>query len=209
MDDEREIDSEAFGAPGIVFRPREPETIRTPNGEFYAEVGAEAMVARRGRLTPLAWRDLRLNLRFPAPKPGSVAMVGYGGGFVSLDDYVPPSQDPGLRPYEILQATRFTIYVPALTAQQSTPAKAHAIIVDPETSAISVIHADGMAIVLTDEGITLRAGDSTWIKMEDGAITIAASKIVLAGNVALGASPATAVPIAPTVVSPSVFVSVV
>jgi hypothetical protein len=95
---ENMVDVEAYGALGIVARPRPPEKI---DGEM---MNAEGYGFRTLRGTiPLARRDLRLNRRFPNPKPGSVALVGYGGGFLSFDDaagdtslgtlYVPYARD--------------------------------------------------------------------------------------------------------------------
>jgi hypothetical protein len=97
---ERRDDIEAYLSPGIIWRPRPPST---PQGSDN-ELAAEAIGFRTpDGLIPLAWRDLRLNRRFPNPKPGTVALVGYGGAFLSFDDadgdtsqgalYVPYARD--------------------------------------------------------------------------------------------------------------------
>lgn len=73
-------DAEAWGAPGVIFRPLPPETI---DGE---EVFAESVGVRTSRgVTVLAWRDLRLNRLFPnGTKPGDIVYAGYGGNFVRI-----------------------------------------------------------------------------------------------------------------------------
>jgi len=190
---EQFTDVEAYGAPGIVFRPRPPETV---GGD---ELSAEAMALRTGGgLVPVAWRDLRLNRRFSAPKPGSVALVGYGGGFLAFDD----TSD---------KTSSATLYVP-YSFSGGVPTKAHVISLDPVAESVSIVHGDGFAVVLdADNGITLRGGTSTWLNVKDGEITLVANKIVCQGNVALGAqplaaTPLTAGPVAPT--RPSVFLSI-
>jgi hypothetical protein len=185
---ERVEDAEAFGAPGIVFRPRPPSQ---HDGD---ELAAEALAGRlSGRDVPVAWRDLRLNRNYPAPKAGSVALVGYGGGFLSFEDT------------SSLESVA-TLYV-------KYGSKAHAFVLDPAQESIMVIHGDGLAITMDpDNGITLRADATTYATLAPGKFFVQASSIGLQGNVALGANtttatPLTAGPVAPT--RPSVFLSVV
>lgn len=105
---ESRTDVESWGAPGIVFRPRPEETI---DGQV---LGAEAKGVRTPEgAIPLAWRDLRWNRMFPAPRPGTIALVGYGGGFVALDD----NDD---------KTTNLTIYVP-YDFHDGVPSKAHSV----------------------------------------------------------------------------------
>ena len=191
--DEQIADAEAYGAPGIVFRPRAPETIKGK------KVGAEAQAARTpDGLVPLSWRDLRWNNAYPAPKEGSVAFVGYGGGFLALED-TSAAHKP----------TRATLYVP-YAYSGDTPTKAMVISMDPEAETLMVIHGEGYAITFDkDNGITARADETTWWNMKPGQFTAVANKIILQGNVALGASPSTAIPLATPTATPSasVFVS--
>jgi hypothetical protein len=186
--------SPAYGAPGLVWRPRPPTS---HDGE---ELAAEAVGARLGEgLFPLAWRDLRLNRRYPAPKPGTFALVGYGGGFVALDDV--PNEEHG---------TLTTLYCPYEFDGAGVPAKAHAIVLDPAQKALSLIHGDGFAVVLSEDGITMRGDGSTFLSLKAGELTVVASKINLRGNVALGADTTVAVPLLPGAASqptPSVFFS--
>jgi hypothetical protein len=185
---ERVEDAEAFGAPGIVFRPRPPSP---HDGDVLA---AESIAARLGgRDVPIAWRDLRLNRNYPAPKAGAVALVGYGGGFLSFKDSAS------------LESVA-TLYV-------KYGSKAHAIVLDPEQESIMVIHGDGLAITMDpNNGITMRADETTYATLAPGKFFVQAASIGLQGNVALGtnhltATPLTAGPVAPT--RPSVFLSIV
>jgi hypothetical protein len=183
---EQAQDAEAYGAPGIVFRPRPPEDVSTPDGS--QRLAAEAMAARTGDgLVPMAWRDLRFNRVFPAPKPGTVALVGYGGGFLAFDDTAGNSGDQ--------KATLGTLYVP-YQFSGGVPAKAMVITVDPETEALQLIHGDGFAISMTpDEGIVMRADAETFARMKPGEMLFHAAKIMLKGNVYLGAQAEVGVPL--------------
>jgi len=190
-------DAEAYGAPGIVFRPRPPDA----SGD---QLAAEAMAVRLGgKLTPVAWRDLRLNRRYPEPKAGSVALVGYGGAFLSFDDAASSGPEDG-------KASKATLYVPYAYAG-GTATKAHVLAFDPDGESVMLVHGDGFAVVLDkDNGITMRADSTTWLNLKPGEFTVCASKVVLQGNVALGANPTAAVPLLAgpaSPPSPSVFVS--
>lgn len=131
-------DVTAFGAPGIVFRPRAPEELSGSDGQKY-KLGAEALGVRQGdEIKPFTWRDLRFNKVFPAPKPGTVALVGYGGAFLSFDDT------------DALES-RATLYVP-----YADGAKAMSIIIDPEGESMSLVHGDGMAIILANSMVLIK-----------------------------------------------------
>lgn len=185
--------SPEYGVPGIVFRPRPPST---HDGD---ELVAESVALRFGEnVYPLSWRDLRLNRRFPNPKPGTIALIGYGGGFLSFDDAAGPD------------GSITTLYCP-YDYDGGTAGKAHAIVLDPTSEAISIVHGDGLAVVLTSDGITLRADESTWLKVSPGKIELVAASISARGIVALGADTAAALPLMPGMASqptPSVFFSV-
>ena len=188
-------DAETFGAIGLVHRVRPPEKV----GDKTLEAQGYAVRTPRGDL-PIARRDLRLNRRFPAPKPGTVALVGYGGGFLAFDDASSGA------------SSKATLYVPyGRSDVEATATKAMTIAIDPEQESIMLLHGDGYAVVLDkDNGITLRADASTWIGMKPGKIELVAASISARGNVALGANTATAVPLLPGILSqptPSVFFS--
>lgn len=161
----------------IVWRPRPPESI---DGKT---LGTEGIGLRLGGSTvPVALRDLRFNRRFSAPKAGSVALVGYGGGFLAFDD----TDD---------KESRATLYVP-YDFVNGVPTKAHVIFADPSDGSMGMIHGDGFAVMINEsEGVTLRGGESTWINVKDGTIDIVANKVNVQGTVALGGNPATAVPL--------------
>lgn len=173
-DDEGEIgqDIEAFGAPGIVWRPRVPEEI---DGET---VGAEVVALRASdSLLPASVRDLRWNRAFPAPKPGTVALVGYGGGFFSQDD-----ADGG-------EGTIQVFYCP-YAFSGGVAGKAHSITLDPEEETITVVHGDGSAVILDEDGVIMRSPDgSARIEIRNGSINIVGNVTVVGGVVA-GVDPA-------------------
>lgn len=169
---------ELWGAPGIVFRPRPPENVQGSDGKTY-EVGCEAKTVQAGdRVMPFSWRDLRLNKAFPAPKPGTTALVGYGGGFLSFDDVDTPSG----------KASMLTAYVPYEFDSSGVPTKALAIIADPSQESVALIQGDGAAVVLGPSGITARADGSTWLSLGPGSCSIVAAAIQLRGVVSMGAS---------------------
>lgn len=115
---EQMTDVEAYGALGLVVRPRPPEQI----GDNV--LAAEGIGIRTpAGLLPVARRDLRLNRRFPAPGVGTVALVGYGGGYLSFDDA------------EGGESTLVTLKVPY-------GAKSHTITVTPNGS-LKLLHGDG------------------------------------------------------------------
>lgn len=103
-------DVESFGAPGIVFRPRPRETI----GGQDLEAESKGVRTSEG-VIPLAWRDLRWNRVFPAPKPGTIALVGYGGGFLAFDDTES-------------KLTNGTLYIPYDADSDGQVTKAHSLI---------------------------------------------------------------------------------
>lgn len=169
-------DAEAYGAPGLVFRPRPPEEVDTPDGK--QRLTAEAMAARTADgLVPLAWRDLRFNRVFPNPKAGTVALVGYGGGFLAFDDTSADSGDQ--------KATVETLYCP-YEFTNGVPSKAMAVILDPEGEAVSVVHGDGAAVVLTATELVLRSpsGENTLV-LDDTELRIYANVRVM-GRMAVG-----------------------
>ncbi len=126
---EKMDDTEVYGALGLIGRPRKPEQI---GDELMA---AEAMGVRQGGIiTPLARRDLRLNRRFPAPAVGTVALVGYGGGFLSFDDAAGDT-------------TLVTLKVPYARDGSGNATKNHVITVTP-AGTIKLLHGDGGKVEL-------------------------------------------------------------
>ena len=188
---QRMDDVEMYSALGVIARPRAPETIE---GDL---LGHEAMYLELGGiLTPVAHRDLQLNRKFPAPKPRTVALVGYGGGFLSFDDT------------DALE-NRTTWYMP-----YAAGAKAMVVAMNPDDESLMLVHGDGYAVVLdATNGITMRSktGES-WVSLKDDKFEVVATEISLRGNVALGANTSGALPLlagAASPACPSLFVSVV
>lgn len=202
--------SEAYCSPAIIWRPLPPTL---PNGappktpeDTTRTQAAEGIGARLGAHTvPLGVRDLRINRRFPNPKPGTVALVGYGGGFLSFDTDL---RDKG--PAGVDFQNKATLYVP-YAYSGGAPTKAMTIAIDPEAESMMLIHGDGYAVVLDkDNGITLRGDDATWLAVKPGKIELVAASIQARGNVALGADTSSAIPLIPaagTQATPSVFFS--
>jgi hypothetical protein len=174
FDDDGEItqDAEAYGGPGLVFRPRPPEDVDTDDGTV--EVGAEAVGVRVGdELVPVAWRDLRWNRAFPSPKAGTVALVGYGGGFMSFDD-----TDTGEGSIQVL-------YCP-YSFSSGVAQKAHAVILDPDEETITLVHGDGASIVLTETEVIIKGpSGGTSMVLSDTDLKIFANVQVM-GRMAVG-----------------------
>lgn len=196
-DGEGVTDAENYGGLGLVSRPRVAETL---DGD---KLTAEALGMRKsGDIVPIAWRDLRLNRRFPAPKPGTIALVGYGGGFLSFDDGA-DSPDGSV----------VTLYCPYAFDGNHVAQKAHVLTFDPTTEAVALVHGDGLALTMDpDNGITMRADSQTWLTLKPGEFTVFAAKSTIQGTVVLGQNPAGASPVLPgpaTLASASVFLSIV
>jgi len=198
----------AYGSLGVIGRPLPPE------GDRYAEA-----VALRvdGGLSPIGWRDMRINRAVNpggnggTPAEGQIMLAGYGGAFLSL-----ANKDDG---DDVL-----TLYVPHDRNGDGIPQKAHAISIDP-AGGITLVHAEGARIDLTEDGIAWAVDDATFGSMRAGEVSVNAAKILLKGNCYLGAQaelalnalytggtppgPGLPPPPVPPLTSPSVFLSVV
>ena len=172
-DGEQAHEQEVFSALGIVSRPRAPSTV---GGEVQA---AEAVAARTSDgMVALGARDARLHRRFPNPKEGTVALVGYGGAFLAFDDTGTNSGDE--------PATIATLYLP-FNWSGGVPASAHSISLDP-VHGISVVHANGQAVLMQDDGsIRLQSPDGqSFLQITDGRLDIQSEQVVLNGSVFVG-----------------------
>lgn len=195
-----------YGALGIIGRPLPPE------GALYAEA-----VALRvdGGLAPYGWRDMRLHRAINpggsggTPAEGQLAFAGYGGALLShamTDDPV------GSR-----RANLATWYVPYDFDGDGVPQKAHTISIDPRpgSSSISLAHADGVFVSLTEDsgagpGVVIAIDGSTFLRMSAGEFTVNAAKITLKGNCYVGAQAEAGLPLLAGPASPpcpSLFVS--
>lgn len=186
---ERDPAAEAFGQLGFLARPLPPYAAGGENRH------AEALCMRSSDgLVPIAYRDTRLRMPGSGPSEGTVAMVGYGGGFLSFDPVVNQGQ---------AEATIQVLYCPFDYNSQGTAQKAHAIILDPKSGneSISIVHADGMAITMFDNSIVMKNHNGTaTITLDDSGITMT-GQINLAGSVVIG-NPSFAVPMLAGVASP-------
>jgi hypothetical protein len=138
---ERALKQPLFGALGIIARPRQPAKLRD-GSPVHAEYAGQQ---DGGGITAIAYRDLRLNEQYPAPAEGTIALVGYGGGRVELAD-AGTSGDQ--------KVSRITITVP-YQISAGTPAKTHAITIDPDGGTITVQHGDGLSVTIGSSEITL------------------------------------------------------
>jgi hypothetical protein len=181
IDDERaEADDAAdcFGQLGILARPLPPINDRY----------AESVCMRSGDgFVPISHRDNRIRMQGNGPGSGTIAMVGYGGGFLSFS----PVMD-GDEPESTVQV----LYCPYDFNASGVAQKAHSITLDPASGneSISIIHADGMAITMFDDEITIKNKTGTArITLDNSGITMT-GQINLAGSVVIG-NPATATPL--------------
>lgn len=176
-----------FSALGVIFR----QLGKTVVGGRTYETEVVCMRTSDG-LVPIAWRDLRLHAAFPdGLAEGQIAFAGYGKGFYSLS----LTADG--------EANIHVIYCPYDFDSAGVAQKAHAIVLDPDEG-LSIVHGDGYAMTMsTSAGLVLRSetGEARII-MQGDTITHQASKHILQGNVAVGANPASAVPLLPGAASP-------
>lgn len=190
-----------YGAGGVLFNPLPPETIR---GQDFA---CDVVYAKRGdSLVPIAYHDLRLSKAFPnGLKKGSVAVVGYGGGFYSLDL---TASNAGSQ-----KASIHVLYCPYDFDSSGAPGKAHSIILDPTSGneSVSVTHGSGIQVSLTEAaGVMFNLSGSSWAQFKDGLALLQFPKIMLKGNVYLGSSADLGIPLLAGPASPpgpSVFIS--
>lgn len=182
--------AEVYSGLGLLGFPLPPGPI--PNSTDNREVRHEVVCMRStDGLIPIAHRDIRLQMPGGGPGEGTIALVGYGGGFHSLD---PVDEGAG--------GTIHVIYCPYDFDSEGVAQKAHSIILDPTSgnASITIAHAEGMAITMFDAGkkeLTLKnaAGDATF-RLDDDGITMTAVTIVLSGGVIVG-DPLTAIPLLP------------
>lgn len=167
-------DAEVFGSAPVLCRPLPPEKIQ--GQVFHLEV---ACVRQTDGLIPIATRDLRLKMPGAAPNEGTVALVGYGGGFLSHS-----AVDGGS------SGTITVMYCPYDFDSDGNAQKAHSITLDPTNGNenISVVHAQGQAFLLQDDGsLTMQSVDGqSYIKVENGQITLQATQVVFNGSVFIG-----------------------
>jgi hypothetical protein len=201
---EQSVDQVAYGPLGYLARPLPPDA-----GGY-----AEAVTLRNdGGLSAIAWRDVRLCEAINpggsggTPADGQQCLAGYGGAFFSHSMTAAASGSK--------RANISTWYVPYSFGSDGVPARAHTISLNPETDSISVVHADGLRVDLVHDagggpGIVLTVDGSTFLRLSAGELTLNARKILLKGNVYIGAEAEAGVPMLGGPISPpcpSLFVS--
>jgi len=189
---EESTEADVYGSLGITGRPLQPTS---DGGE---DEHCEVVCMRvADALVPIAVRDVRLRMGGNAPNEGTVALVGYGGGYHSISPVDNDDLDKG---------SIQVIYCPyAFSGGVAT--KAHCIILDPTSgnASISIVHAEGMAITMTDQGtkpLVLKnaAGDAS-VTVDDNGIQLNGN-VVCNGSMIVG-NPLTAVPLLAGVLSPA------
>lgn len=181
---EAATEQEVLTSLGIIARPRAPKKGTDDITRFAEALG----IRTTDGLLPIGMRDRRLHERFPAPKEGTIALVGYGGAFLSFDDTATDSGDE--------KATLATLYVP-YEYSNGVAGKAHALLLDPLEEAVSLIHGDGSAAILTSDAALLRSPDgSAFIEVRNGKVIISAPQLVCRGGLLIGSEAGPAFPIA-------------
>jgi len=187
--------AEQFSALGVIGRPLPPSDVQGINE--HAEV---CCIKTVDGLVPISTRDTRLRMQGNGPGEGTLAFVGYGGGFHSTTPVAKGSDPAG-------GGTIHVLYCPYDFDNNGIAQKAHTITMDPTPGNESIIiaHAEGMAITMGDDGkkellLKNAAGDATF-RLDDDGITMTATQIVMSGGVIIG-DPLTAVPLLPGPASP-------
>jgi len=176
-------DADIFGVLGVTARPLPPSTAATVSE--HAEV---VCIRTADGLVPIASRDVRLKMFGAAPNEGTVALVGYGGGYHSI---APVDND------DLTKGAIQTIYCPYDFNSSGVAQKAHVITLDPTAGneSIAIVHAEGTAITMSaNKEILLKNSTGTsYLMIDDNGITMT-GQINLAGSVVIGNS-ATAIPL--------------
>jgi len=187
-----EVDSaaEVFSSLGIIGRPLPPSKER--GRQFHAEV---LCLRTADGLVPFSARDLRLRMQGAGPAAGTIAVVGYGGGFHSLS---PVQGDP-------TKGTIHIVYCPYDYDGNGVARKAHVITLDPTAGneSITMVHAAGQSFLLQADGSArIQSPDGqAYVQINDKKAEISADQIVLNGTVFIG-NPLVGVPLLPGPASP-------
>ena len=196
--------SELFGALGFVGRPRNKQTIK--GVEYYCE--ALCMRTSDG-LVPISWRDLRLNAFFPNGVPeGRIGMVGYGGGFHTIDLTEENNGDQ--------KSNIHFIYAP-YSFSNGVPSKAMAICLNTTPGAENISMSigggtSGYQMTMNEvDGLQVRTPNTgTCFNIREEEVLITAKSIMLKGNVYVGSQAEAGIPLLAGPASPpcpSLFVS--
>ncbi|MEA3225139.1 MAG: hypothetical protein U9Q07_04250 [Planctomycetota bacterium] len=176
-------DADIFGQIGIVARPLPPTTSGTVSE--HAEV---VCIRTSDGLVPVAARDIRLKMFGVAPNEGTVALVGYGGGYHSI---APVDNS------DLTKGAIQTIYCPYDFNSSGVAQKAHSITIDPTAGneAISVVHATAGSFLMYDGGVQppwqrMQSPDGqTFVMVEDGKLTLQSDQLILNGGMVVVGNP--------------------
>lgn len=162
-----------FNGLGLVGRPLDPESDDT---EYL-----EALAARvSDGLVPFAYRDLRIHRALnPGPTPsvpakGQLLFAGYGGAFLG-------------HTHDTATGTDTEVWYCPFAFVGGVATRAHSVILDPAEDAVSVIHADGGALLLTPTATILKSPDgSCFLELRDGKMILNAAQVVVRGGMLIG-----------------------
>jgi hypothetical protein len=183
-DGERTDNADVFGALGIIGSPLRPTTF--DNRDEHAEV---ACLRTADGLLPLSTRDIRTKMQGNGPTEGTIALVGYGGAFHSISPLLTKSGTND-EIIESIDGATHVIYCPYDFNSSGVAQKAHSITIDPTSGneSISVVHSTGASVFIDkDESIQMQTKDGkSFIRLENGKITMQADQLVLSGTTFIG-----------------------
>jgi hypothetical protein len=183
-DGERTDNADVFGALGIIGSPLRPTTF--DNRDEHAEV---ACLRTADGLLPLSTRDIRTRMQGNGPNEGTIALVGYGGGFHSISPLLTKSGTNN-EIIDSIDGATHVIYCPYDFNSSGVAQKAHSITIDPTSGneSISIVHSGGQAVLLQDDGsIQMQSPNGqSFVKIENGKVTVQADQVILNGSVSIG-----------------------
>jgi hypothetical protein len=190
-DGERTDNADVFGALGIIGSPLRPTTF--DNRDEHAEV---ACLRTADGLVPLSTRDIRTKMQGNGPTEGTIALVGYGGGFHSISPLLTKSGDGAT--IQSIDGATHVIYCPYDFNSSGVAQKAHSITIDPTSGneSLSIVHSNGQAVLLQNDGsIQLQSPNGqSFMKIDDSKITLQSDQISFNGGMVSVGDPTKGVP---------------
>ncbi|MGB0973177.1 MAG: hypothetical protein ACPGVG_19815 [Mycobacterium sp.] len=175
-------ESDTWGPVGWFARPKDPvaEAEATP----LSPAGACEAIAWNSpdAAQPMAFRDLRLSSQV-SPDKGDVGMVGYGGGFITIEDNA-DGDGSTITLYALRKDSTGAADAAHVVTMDTTAAGSH-IQITHESGATVQLHQDG-GVYLSSSGDT----SQSWLSLADGSdgLVVGAASTTIAGGVHLGAN---------------------
>lgn len=171
---EKATDQPLYGPIGFISVPKAAVSASAARGSDPAGYAEVVALKSADGLIPVAGRDLRLN-RLISLTEGIVAMVQYGGGLFSITDRV----DGGAGSTAVL-------YTPQKNSSGDT-LRAHAIALDTTSSnlSVSIVHANGHAVLLTQQNkvVIKNAAGDVYVEVSAGGVVINGNTQLVGGLV--------------------------